>query len=132
MYRTHNCGELRESNVGNVVKLSGWVHKKRDHGNLLFIDLRDHYGITQCVVDSTGSTFPEVEKIRLESIVTIEGEVIKRSDDTINPDNCTGMIEVRIDKFTVLYHCEKLPMAVAISFVFSLGQLKNEKNLVKN
>lgn len=113
MYRTHNCGELRENNVGEVVKLSGWVHKKRDHGNLLFIDLRDHYGITQCVVDSTGSTFHDVEKIRLESIVTIEGEVVKRSPETVNNENCTGKVEVRIDKFTVLYFCEKLPMAVS-------------------
>ena len=113
MYRTHNCGELREANVGSVVKLSGWVHKKRDHGNLLFIDLRDHYGITQCVVDPKSEAFSEVEKIRLESVVTVEGEVILRSPDTINSERPTGKIEVRIDKFTVLSYVESLPMAVS-------------------
>ena len=113
MYRTHNCGELREENVGSVVKLSGWVHKKRDHGNLLFIDLRDHYGITQCVVDPKSEAFSEVEKIRLESVVTVEGEVIRRSPETINPEKPTGKIEVRIDKFTVLSYVESLPMAVS-------------------
>ncbi len=113
MYRTHNCGELRETNVGSVVKLSGWVHKKRDHGNLLFIDLRDHYGITQCVVDPSSTAFSDVEKIRLECIVTIEGEVIRRSPETINPEKPTGKIEVRIDKFTVLSYVESLPMAVS-------------------
>lgn len=113
MYRTHNCGELREANVESVVKLSGWVHKKRDHGNLLFIDLRDHYGITQCVVDPKSEAFSEVEKIRLESVVTVEGEVILRSPETINPEKPTGKIEVRIDKFTVLSYVESLPMAVS-------------------
>ena len=113
MYRTHNCGELRETNVGSVVKLSGWVHKKRDHGNLLFIDLRDHYGITQCVVDPKSDAFAEVEKIRLESVVTVEGEVILRSPDTTNNERSTGKIEVRIDKFTVLSYVESLPMAVS-------------------
>lgn len=113
MYRTHNCGELREANVGSIVKLSGWVHKKRDHGNLLFIDLRDHYGITQCVVDPSSIAFSDVEKIRLECIVTVEGEVIRRSPETINSEKPTGMIEVRIDKFTVLSYVESLPMAVS-------------------
>ncbi len=112
-YRTHNCGELRVSNVGNIAKLSGWVHKKRDHGNLLFIDLRDHYGITQCVVDKNSNAFDDVEKIRLESVVTIEGKVLKRSDNTINDENPTGEIEVRIDKFTILSFVESLPMAVS-------------------
>ncbi len=113
IYRTHNCGELRDSHVGSIVKLSGWVHKKRDHGNLLFIDLRDHYGITQCVVNSNSNAFKDVEKIRLESIVTIEGEVLKRSDDTINNENPTGKIEIRIDKFTILTFVENLPMAIS-------------------
>ncbi len=112
-YRTHNCGELRVSNVGNITKLSGWVHKKRDHGNLLFIDLRDHYGITQCVVDKNSKAFGDVEKIRLESVVTIEGQVLKRSDNTVNDENPTGEIEVRIDKFTILSFVESLPMAVS-------------------
>ena len=112
-YRTHTCGELRVSDVGSIVKLSGWVHKKRDHGNLLFIDLRDHYGITQCVIDSNSSAFKEVEKIRLESVVTVEGKVLKRSDDTINEDNPTGHIEISIEKFEVLSNVESLPMAVS-------------------
>ncbi|MBE6446938.1 MAG: aspartate--tRNA ligase [Alphaproteobacteria bacterium] len=113
IYRTHTCGELRDSQVGIVVRLSGWVHKKRDHGNLIFIDLRDHYGITQCVVSPDSSAFSEVEKIRLESIVTIEGQVLKRSEDTENNENLTGKIEVRIDKFTVLSSVDTLPMAVS-------------------
>ena len=112
-YRTHTCGELRVSDVGSIVKLSGWVHKKRDHGNLLFIDLRDHYGITQCVIDSNSSAFKEVEKIRLESVVTVEGKVLKRSDDTVNEDNPTGHIEISIEKFEVLSNVESLPMAVS-------------------
>lgn len=112
-YRTHNCGELRDANVGVIVRLSGWVHKKRDHGNLLFIDLRDHYGITQCVVDTHGAAFPEVEKIRLESVVTIEGEVLRRTEETENNENPTGKIEVRIDKFNVISSVESLPMSVS-------------------
>lgn len=113
VYRTHTCGELRDSNVGSTVKLSGWVHKKRDHGNLIFIDLRDHYGITQCVVSSDSLAFGDVEKIRLESVVTVEGEVLRRSEDTENAENPTGKIEVRIDKFVVLSFVESLPMAVS-------------------
>lgn len=113
MYRTHTCGELREQNVGSVVKLSGWVHKKRDHGNLLFIDLRDHYGITQCVVEMGAESFSAVEKIRLESVVTIEGKVLKRSAETENNENPTGKIEVSIDKFTVISHVESLPLSVS-------------------
>ena len=113
MYRTHTCGELREQNVGSVVKLSGWVHKKRDHGNLLFIDLRDHYGITQCVVEMGAESFSSVEKIRLESVVTIEGKVLKRSAETENNENPTGKIEVSIDKFTVISSVESLPLSVS-------------------
>ncbi|MDR0678090.1 MAG: aspartate--tRNA ligase, partial [Holosporaceae bacterium] len=113
IYRTHNCGELRCSDVNKTVKLSGWVHKKRDHGNLLFIDLRDHYGITQCVVDSNDEIFSEIEKLRHECIVTIDGKVIKRDPETINPENPTGMIEIRIQKLTILSHVENLPIPVA-------------------
>lgn len=113
MYRTHTCGELREQNVGSVVKLSGWVHKKRDHGNLLFIDLRDHYGITQCVVEMGAESFSSVEKIRLESVVTIEGKVLKRSAETENNENPTGKIEVSIDKFSVISNVESLPLSVS-------------------
>ena len=96
VYRTHNCEQLRESDVGQTVRLSGWVHRKRDHGNLLFVDLRDHYGITQCVVDVDGASFKEVESVRAESVIRIDGKVVRRSDETINPDIPTGQIEVAI------------------------------------
>ncbi len=124
VYRTHNCGQLRSSHVGERVKLSGWVHKKRDHGNLLFIDLRDHYGITQCVVDSNSTAFHEVEKIRLECIVTIDGTVLQRTPDTVNKENPTGEIEVKIEKFTVLSYVESLPMAIS-----SVSDLSEETRL---
>ncbi|MDR1561408.1 MAG: aspartate--tRNA ligase, partial [Holosporaceae bacterium] len=113
IYRSHNCGELRKSDINKIVKLSGWVHKKRDHGNLLFIDLRDHYGITQCVVDSNCEAFNEVEKIRPECVVTIDGEVIKRSEDTINRENSTGEIEIKIHKMIVLSYVENLPISIS-------------------
>ena len=83
-YRTHNCNELREKHVGSDVVLSGWINKKRDHGNLLFIDLRDNYGITQCIIDKENSNFKDLEKTQLETVVTIEGKVLNRSDETIN------------------------------------------------
>lgn len=124
LYRTHNCGELRESDVGKVVKLSGWVHKKRDHGSLLFIDLRDHYGITQCVIDSESEVFPEVEKIRHECIVTIKGTVVKRDDSTINKENPTGMVEIKIEEFTVLSYVASTPFAVS-----SVSDLSEENRL---
>ncbi|MDR3151737.1 MAG: aspartate--tRNA ligase [Holosporaceae bacterium] len=112
-YRTHNCGELRKSDIGKKVTLSGWIHKKRDHGSLLFIDLRDHYGITQCVADADCSVFSEIEKIRLECIVKIEGIVLGRSEDTTNDDNPTGTIEIRIENFTVLSFVESLPLSIS-------------------
>lgn len=124
IYRTHNCGELREVHDGESVKLSGWVHKKRDHGNLLFIDLRDHFGITQCVIDSNSDVFPEVEKIRHECIVTITGNVTKREKNTINEENPTGYIEVRIEKFEVLSFVESVPIAVS-----SVSDLSEENRL---
>lgn len=124
IYRTHTCNELNEASVGKEVRLAGWVHKKRDHGSLLFIDLRDHYGITQCVIDSQASDFNKVEKIRLESVVMIDGCVLKRTEDTINKENPTGMIEVRIDKFEVLSNVESLPMAVS-----SVSDLSEETRL---
>lgn len=124
LYRTHNCGELRESDVGKIVKLSGWVHKKRDHGSLLFIDLRDHYGITQCVIDSENKIFSEVEKIRHECIVTIEGTVVKRDNSTINKENPTGMVEIKIEKFTVLSFVANTPFAIS-----SISDLSEENRL---
>ncbi len=111
-YRTHNCGQLRESDVGQTVRLSGWVHRKRDHGNLLFVDLRDHYGITQCVVDVDGAAFKEAESVRAESVVRIDGEVVRRSDDTINKEIPTGQIEVAISAFEVLSKAAELPLPV--------------------
>jgi aspartyl-tRNA synthetase len=125
VYRTHNCGELRRSDAGKVAKLSGWVNKKRDHGSLLFIDLRDHYGITQCVVDSNAEVFSEVEKIRCECVVTVEGTIVERTPETINGDNPTGEVEIKIEKFVVLSHAENLPMAVgAVSDLSEETRLK--------
>ena len=85
-YRTHTCSEITKKDSGSAVKLSGWIHRKRDHGNLLFFDLRDHFGLTQCVTQIDSNFFKEVEKIKPESVVCISGEVVKRSADTINKD----------------------------------------------
>ena len=111
-YRTHNCNELNKDSTDQEVVLSGWVNKKRDHGNLLFIDLRDNYGMTQCIVDKSNENFKLLEKIQLESVIKINGKVVKRSDDTINVELQTGEIEVSIDKFEVLGTCKELPMPV--------------------
>ena len=111
-YRTHTCGELRRDHVGTDVRLSGWVHRKRDHGNLLFVDLRDQYGTTQCVIETDDPGFAAVEQIRPESVVTIEGELVSRDDDTVNPEIDTGEVEVRIREFCVLSEAEPLPMPV--------------------
>ena len=99
-YRTHNCSELRKENVGNNVVLSGWVNKKRDHGNLLFIDLRDNYGVTQCIIDKENSNFSKLEKIQLETVIRIEGKVVNRSSETINKEIQTGEIEIGINEIT--------------------------------
>ena len=90
-YRTHKCDELRHDNVKDVVKLSGWVHRKRDHGQLIFIDLRDHYGLTQVVVDSSNDNFSIIENLSLESVITITGIVVERSSDTINTVSYTHL-----------------------------------------
>ena len=111
-YRTHNCNELRKEDVGKKVVLSGWVNKKRDHGNLLFVDLRDNYGITQFIVEKENKSFSDLEKIQLETVIKIQGKVISRSDETINPDIQTGEIEVVIEKFEILGVCKELPMPV--------------------
>ncbi len=111
-YRSHNCNDLRKKDVGSNVLLSGWINKKRDHGNLLFIDLRDNYGITQCIIDKDNSNFSILEKIQLETVVKIEGEVINRSKETINKEIETGEIEIKIKKFEVLGTCKELPMPV--------------------
>ena len=111
-YRTHNCNELRKKDINQKIFLSGWVNKKRDHGNLLFIDLRDNYGITQCIIDKENKNFLELEKTQLETVIKVEGKVIGRSNETINKDINTGEIEVVIDKFETLGTCKELPMPV--------------------
>ena len=111
-YRTHKCNELRKEDVNKIVSLSGWINKKRDHGNLLFVDLRDNYGITQCIIDKENKFFKNLEKIQLETVIKIVGEVVERSPDTINKDIKTGEIEVKIKSYEVLGACEELPMPV--------------------
>ena len=111
-YRSHNCNELRKKNVGSNILLSGWINKKRDHGNLLFIDLRDNYGITQCIVDKENKNFKDLEKLQLETVINVEGKVVDRSTDTINKEIETGEIEVTIENFVVLGKCKELPMPV--------------------
>ncbi len=111
-YRTHNCNQLRKEDIGKKITLSGWINKKRDHGNILFVDLRDNYGITQCIINKDNKKFNELEKIQLESVVQINGEVLERSKDTINKDIDTGEIEVKIQSFKVLGSCKELPMPI--------------------
>ena len=111
-YRTHNCGELSERDENSRVKISGWVHRKRDHGSLVFVDLRDHYGLTQCVTDTSDSIFSIVESLRNESVVTITGFVKKRSRETVNQSLKTGQIEVSIEEIIVQSVAETLPLQV--------------------
>jgi aspartyl-tRNA synthetase len=111
-YRTHTCGQLTIDSNGKDVVLSGWINKKRDHGNLLFIDLRDNYGITQCIIDKSNDSFKSLEKIQLESVIKINGKVVERTKETINTDLQTGEIEVNINSFEVLGTCKELPMPV--------------------
>ena len=111
-YRTHNCGELNLKNNDEEVLLSGWINKKRDHGNLIFIDLRDNYGLTQCVIDKKNKQFNELEKTQLETVIRISGKVVKRNSETVNKDIETGEIEVIIFSFDVLGTCKELPIPV--------------------
>ena len=111
-YRSHNCNELRKKDVGKKISLAGWINKKRDHGNLLFIDIRDNYGITQCIIDKANKNFSLLEKTQLETVIKIEGKVLDRTKDTINTDIDTGEIEVSIESFEVLGTCNELPMPV--------------------
>ena len=101
-YRSHLCSDLSIKNLGEKVTLSGWADTIRDHGNLLFIDLRDNYGITQCVIDGTHSSFEEISKLSNESVLTIIGEVVKRSEETINKNLQTGEIEIKIQDYKIL------------------------------
>jgi aspartyl-tRNA synthetase len=111
-YRTHTCGQLRGNNNGEAVKLSGWIHRKRDHGNLVFIDLRDHYGLTQCVVDADSAGFAIIDGLRNETVIQIDGSVVKRSEDTVNSKMPTGDIEVIVNHVTVLSKADQLPLQV--------------------
>ena len=111
-FRSHNCNELRKEMIGKSVALSGWINKKRDHGNLLFIDLRDNYGITQCIIDKENSKFKDLEKMQLETVIKLEGKVVNRSEETINKEIETGEIEVAIKTFDVLGKCRELPLPV--------------------
>ena len=124
-YRTHTCGALRAENKGQTVRLSGWIHRKRDHGNLLFVDLRDNYGITQCVLDTSSDCFPVLEKVRPESVVKIDGTVILREPSTINAKMSTGEIEVQVLSVEVLSEAEVLPMQV----VADTADLSEEQRL---
>ncbi len=112
IFRSHNCNQLRKESVGTNVLLSGWINKKRDHGNLLFIDLRDNYGVTQCIIDKENSNFKELEKTQLETVIRIEGKVVNRSEETINKEIQTGEIEVAIKNFRILGKCKELPLPV--------------------
>ncbi|HKM72272.1 MAG TPA: aspartate--tRNA ligase [Stellaceae bacterium] len=111
-YRTHTCGALRLTDAGRPARLSGWIHRKRDHGQLLFLDLRDHYGITQCVIDVSSPLFSAADALRLESVVTLTGRVAARSADTVNPKLDTGEVELVITEITVQSDAEPLPFPV--------------------
>ena len=111
-YRSHNCSELKESDSGKTVTLSGWLHRKRDHGNLLFIDLRDHFGLTQCVIENKNKFFTILEKTKPESVLKIIGKVVKREKGTENMDLSSGKIEVNIETIEILSKAKDLPMPV--------------------
>ncbi|HYJ35371.1 MAG TPA: aspartate--tRNA ligase, partial [Rhizomicrobium sp.] len=111
-YRTHNCGQLRKTDVGQTVRLSGWVNRRRDHGGLIFIDLRDHYGITQCVIEPDAAAFAAVDAARSEWVLTLTGKVVARTPETVNPDLPTGEVELRIESCAVQGRAQELPLPV--------------------
>jgi len=111
-YRTHTCGQLRKSDVGQTVRLSGWVHRRRDHGGLIFIDLRDHYGITQCVIEPDSAVFTTVDAARSEWVMTFTGKVVARTQETVNADLPTGEVELRIEEAKVQSQAQELPLPV--------------------
>ena len=111
-YRTHTCGELRAADIGKTVKLGGWIHRKRNLGNLCFVDLRDHYGITQCVFDSSSDLFEIIEGLRVESVVGFEGKVVAR--ESVNKNMPTGDIEIKVERVEVYSRAEVLPFQVAM------------------
>ena len=111
-YRSHTCGELTIKDKNKKISLSGWINKKRDHGNLLFLDLRDNYGITQCVIENSHVNFKELEKLSLETVIKIDGKVLERSKDTVNKDLNTGMIEISINSYEILGNTKELPLPI--------------------
>ena len=111
-YRTHNCSELSDNDINKVVTLSGWLHRKRDHGNLLFIDIRDHFGITQCVIENNNKFFSILEKTKPESVLKVEGKVVKRSSGTENLELKTGKIEISVKSLEILSNAKELPIPV--------------------
>ena len=111
-YRTHKCAELRAAHVGQTVRLSGWIHRKREHANVLFVDLRDHYGLTQIIAPAGSDVFKALDEARAESVVTVEGAVVARDAATINPNLATGEIEVHAKSVTVQSSAQELPMPV--------------------
>jgi len=113
LYRTHTCGQLRKSDAGSTARLSGWVHRKRDHGNLVFVDLRDHYGMTQAVIDIASPVFKILETARSESVITVTGKVVERSADTVNTKLPTGEIELQVNEVSIQSAADTLPMMVA-------------------
>ncbi len=113
-FRSHNCGELSSKDIDKSVVLSGWINKKRDHGGLLFIDLRDHYGITQCVFDSNIKNFNKIESLKLESVLKISGKVIERSEETINQSLLTGRVEILVESFEILNESNQIPFQIAV------------------
>src|SRR5205823_6552835 len=113
-YRSHTCGALRETDIGQIVRLSGWCHRIRDHGGLLFVDLRDHYGVTQIVADPDSPGFREAERLRSEWVVRIDGKVRRRPAGTDNPELPTGAVEVFISDIEVLGPAGELPLPVAV------------------
>ena len=117
-YRTQTCGELEKKHVGQTVRLAGWIHKKRDHGQLLFLDLRDHYGLTQCVIEKGKPVFSVLEELRLESVVSVTGKVLERDQETVNKKLPTGEVELQIETVDVLSSAEQLPILVATEETF--------------
>ncbi len=113
-FRTHNCGDLTVKDINSEIKISGWLNKKRDHGGLLFLDIRDFYGITQCVIDCEHENFDEIEGIKLESVVSVSGKVVERKEDTINKNISTGQIEIKVTKIDILNESEIIPFQVAV------------------
>ncbi len=111
-YRTNTCGEINESFIGKKVKLSGWINSKRDHGGLVFVDLRDHYGLTQCVIDMEHPDFPKLEHLRIESVITVVGEIIARSPDTVNENIPSGKVELKVEELNVISSADVLPVLV--------------------